>query len=160
MEKFSLFPWKPKYFTLVKGAGEGITSLNAFDAALLSSGIGNTNLVKISSILPPGVVYIESEKIRISEGSFIPVAYGHIESHTPEEIIAAAVAVGIPQDGGYGVIMEYSARGDAGHAESIVRLMVEEAFKMRGLTLSRIYSVAVEHQVERIGSVFAGVVLL
>ena len=37
------------------GAAEGGSLLNAFDNALLVAGIGNVNLVKVSSIVPPGV---------------------------------------------------------------------------------------------------------
>ena len=35
------------------GHAEGGTTLNAFDNALLAAGIGNINLIKVSSILPP-----------------------------------------------------------------------------------------------------------
>ena len=34
------------------GRAEGGTTLNAFDNALLAAGIGNINLIKVSSILP------------------------------------------------------------------------------------------------------------
>ena len=44
----------PTKFFLVSGSSEGFTLLNAFDGALLASGVGDTNLVKMSSILPPG----------------------------------------------------------------------------------------------------------
>ena len=40
------------------GRAEGGTPLNAFDNALLAAGIGNINLIKVSSILPPGVELI------------------------------------------------------------------------------------------------------
>ena len=40
-------------YTLVSGIGTGSTVLNAFDAALLSAGVGNFNLLRVSSILPP-----------------------------------------------------------------------------------------------------------
>lgn len=43
----------PHKFTLVAGIGEGSSTLNAFDVALLDSGLGNLNLLKVSSILPP-----------------------------------------------------------------------------------------------------------
>src|SRR5262249_3760585 len=36
-------------------AAEGGTPLNAFDNALLAGGIGNVNLVKMSSIMPPAI---------------------------------------------------------------------------------------------------------
>jgi len=44
----------PTSHTFVTGSSEGYTPLNAFDGALLAAGIGNTNLVKMSSIVPPG----------------------------------------------------------------------------------------------------------
>ncbi|NMB16013.1 MAG: pyruvoyl-dependent arginine decarboxylase, partial [Firmicutes bacterium] len=44
----------PEKFTLVAGGSEGPTGLNAFDNALLAAGLGNLNLVRVSSILPPG----------------------------------------------------------------------------------------------------------
>lgn len=40
---------------LVAGKAEGSTPLNAFDNALLDAGIGDVNLIKVSSIVPPGV---------------------------------------------------------------------------------------------------------
>lgn len=46
----------PKKFTLVAGSAEGPSRLNAFDNALLAAGIGNVNLLRVSSILPPGAV--------------------------------------------------------------------------------------------------------
>jgi len=46
---------RPKKFSLVAGVSEGKTRLTAFDKALLAAGIGNINLIKLSSILPPNV---------------------------------------------------------------------------------------------------------
>lgn len=70
------------------------TELNAFDAALLDAGVGDTNLIKMSSILPPGAV--EIERLTLKKGSFIPLAYGDRTSDIYGEKISAAVAVGIP----------------------------------------------------------------
>jgi arginine decarboxylase len=36
------------------GTGEGSTSLAAFDAALLAAGVENYNLIRLSSVIPPG----------------------------------------------------------------------------------------------------------
>ena len=46
------------------GNAEGGTSLNAFDNALLAAGIGNINLVRISSILPPDVLLVPLPRIK------------------------------------------------------------------------------------------------
>ena len=51
-------------------AAEGGTVLNAFDNALLAGGIGNINLVKMSSIMPPAVRVISMP--RIKPGALIP----------------------------------------------------------------------------------------
>ncbi|RTZ61607.1 MAG: pyruvoyl-dependent arginine decarboxylase, partial [Gammaproteobacteria bacterium] len=39
----------PTSYSFASGASEGFTPLNAFDGALLDAGVGNTNLVKMSS---------------------------------------------------------------------------------------------------------------
>jgi arginine decarboxylase len=150
-------PALPTTFTLVAGAAEGPSRLNAFDNALLAAGIGDLNLVKISSVLPAGAR--ELETVRARPGSLVPTAYGAMESQVAGERIAAAVAVGIAADGGSGVIFEYSGRTGGAEAERAVRAMVEEAFRRRGRPLADIRSRAVEHVVERIGCVLAAVAL-
>lgn len=146
----------PTEFTLVAGAGEGHTSLNAFDRALLAAGAGNVNLLRVSSILPPGARF--AEHIKLPPGALVPVAYGSLKSTTPGERIAAAVAVGIPESG-FGVIMEYSGRTSREEAEKIIHGMVEEAFAMRGLPLATYRVKSVEHEVVKAGAVFAGIIL-
>ncbi len=121
----------PQKFMLTAGTGEGKTRLTAFDAALLDAGIGNLNLIKVSSILPPKTHFYE--KIQIPPGSLVPVTYGSITSKNPGEIIAVAVAVGIPNIDTYGVIMEHSGKFTQEEIEKRIRSMVIEAFKMRSL---------------------------
>jgi arginine decarboxylase len=152
-----LFP-KPTRFFLCAGAAEGYTQLNAFDCALLEAGVGNTNLIRMSSILPPHTV--RTDPIPLEPGSFVPIAYAYIGSPTPQEMIAAGVAIAIPVDRSLpGVIMEYSARGQAEDVERIVRSMAEEALKYRGYEIAEILSTSVQHRVESSGAAFAGVVL-
>ncbi len=147
----------PRKFTLLAGTAEGPTRLNAFDNALLAAGIGNLNLVRVSSILPPGA--IEVPRLAIPEGALTPTAYGTITSEEPGVAIAAAVAVGIGADGRYGIIMEYSGHGTSEDAESMVRTMVAEAFATRQRELDRVLARAVGHTVSRIGCAFAAVAL-
>ena len=97
-----MFP-VPSKFNLVVGRGEGRTPLNAFDAALIDAGIGNLNLVRVSSILPPDAQY--TPDLWIPPGTPTFTAYGYLTSTTPGQMIAAAIGVGISPDT-YGVIME------------------------------------------------------
>jgi len=149
---------RPKSFFLCHGAAEGYTPLNAFDACLLAAGVGNVNLIKISSILPPGVRRVES--VSLEPGSFIPVAYASIHSVTPMEVVSAAVAVAIPaRDDLPGVIMEYSARGQAQDVEPIAVAMADSAMRTRNAAIKEIISLSAEHRVTTVGAAFAGCVL-
>ncbi|HYH03623.1 MAG TPA: arginine decarboxylase, pyruvoyl-dependent [Bacillota bacterium] len=146
----------PKKFTLVAGAAEGTSELNAFDHALLNSGIGNLNLLKVSSILPPETEFAET--LEIPPGSLTPTAYGSTISEHPGELIAAAVGVGISRDT-FGIIMEYSGSCSQVEAEAEVTRRVEAAFATRNLPLSKLIVKATEHRVEQIGCAFAAVAL-
>jgi arginine decarboxylase len=147
----------PKKYTLVAGFGEGKTTLNAFDAALLASGLGNLNLLKVSSILPPGAIY--REKLEIPFGTLVPTAYGSICSTKPGTIISAAVAVGIPSEDTFGVIMETSDCCPKSELEERITSMVIEAFEIRKLEFQQIKVYAIEYRVISCGAAFAGLAL-
>lgn len=148
----------PNIFSLVHGAGEGRMLLNAFDQALLDAGIGDTNLVRMSSIVPPNAV--QRQKIVLPAGALVPVAYAHIDSDLPGEIISAAIAVALPEDSSLpGVIMEFEAKAPLAVVEAKVKQMAEDAFDYRGRALKEIKTTGVEHTVEQAGAVFAGAVL-
>ena len=148
----------PTRFFISCGAGEGSTPLTAFDAALIQADIGRYNLVKVTSVVPPGAM--ESKTIEVPSGTPIPTAFANIHSVQPDEIISAAVSVAIPADkNNHGLIMEYTARGNKQTTEEIVRKMAEEGMEMRGFKIDNIKSLAVEHRVIRIGSVIAAVLL-
>ena len=149
----------PTRFFLTSGAGEASTKLNAFDAALLAARVGDTNLVRLSSILPPGAG--ETEPYELPKGALVPIAYGELTSTTPGSLISAAVAVGIPDDpDAAGLIMECSRVGEPGPCEEAARNMVREGMEMiRGCRIKEIKSVSVSHSVRKVGAVFAAVVL-
>jgi len=148
----------PTQYFLVSGASDGYTPLNAFDAALLQAGIGNTNIVKMSSIVPPHCQRISP--IALPPGSIVPAAYASITSDVPGEIISAGVAIALPEDENQnGLIMEYSAKGEQRKIEEIVRNMAVEGMKLRGWKIKDLTSIAVEYKVKKIGAALAAVVL-
>jgi len=150
----------PNIYTLVKGASEGRTRLNAFDQALLNAGVGDTNLMRMSSILPPAAEQVDVQEIILPKGGLIPLAYATIDSTTPGQLISASIAVGIPEDDREpGVIMEFEDHAPLTNVEEIVRQMVVDGFEYRNRKLKEIKSLGIEHKVERCGSVFAAAVL-
>ncbi len=149
---------QPTKWFIVAGFAEGWTELNAFDGALLSAGIGDVNIVKMSSILPPHCELIDP--IKLPGGALVPAAYAAYTSTEPGERIAAGVAVAVPVDPSLpGLIMEYEGRGTKQDIEEHVREMARQGMLSRGRELKEIRSIAVEHKVEHTGGVLAAVVL-
>jgi arginine decarboxylase len=141
------------------GHAEGGTALNAFDNALLMAGIGNINLLKVSSILPPEVPVIDLPKIKL--GALVPTAYAAMTSDVPGETIAAAVGYAVPDDPARnGVIMEFHGHGTREMAEQHIQAMLEEAFRVRGESIRDLRIYAVDHTVEKIGCALAAITLL
>lgn len=150
----------PTRFFLVSGSSDGFSLLNAFDGALLASGVGDTNLVKMSSILPPGCKEIDPPPVPMPQGALVPVAYASLTSDVPGEVISAAVAIGIPKDGNRaGLIMEYSAKAEEELVVQQVKKMVEKGMEVRERAIKEIMAISATYRVSTIGAVFAGVVL-
>ncbi|MEW6173098.1 MAG: arginine decarboxylase, pyruvoyl-dependent [Bacillota bacterium] len=150
-----MLPTPKKYF-VTAAAAEGITRLNAFDNALLAARIGNVNIIRVSSILPPDTEY--DPGLILPPGSLVPTAYGSMVSEVPGELIAAAVGVGISRES-FGVIMEFSGKCDEETARARVEEMIREAFARRGMEVKEIKMAAVQHTVEKTGCVLAAVPL-
>lgn len=146
-----MLPTPKKYF-LTSGIAEGETKLTAFDNALLDAGIGNINLLKVSSILPPQIEF--SPGLQLPFGALVPTAYGFIVCEEPGTVISAAVAVGISKDS-FGVIMELADKCSKAEAEERITKMVKEAFERRKMELIDLKISAKEHRVKKIGCAMA-----
>jgi len=138
------------------GCAEGTTELNAFDNALLAAGIGDLNLIKVSSIVPRGARFLEAPPV-IVPGSLAPTVYSVVHSDTADETICAAIGIGIGKDS-HGMIFEHHATSRES-TERVVAGMVEEGFARRGLPLERLEVHVAEHRVVRVGCAVAAVVL-
>jgi arginine decarboxylase len=146
----------PDLLWVTGGASEGSTPLNAFDNALLAAGIGDLNLIKVSSIVPAGAKLADAP-LAIEPGSLVPAVYSVVHSDTAGETICAAVGIGIGKDS-HGMIFEHHASAPE-VAERVVSGMVEEGFSRRGLPLERLIVRVADHRVERVGCAVAAVVL-
>lgn len=147
-------------FTFVKGIGNDSKSeLLSFDTALCSAGIGNYNIVRVSSILPPKAV--EKKSIEVLKGSVLYVAYATATIYGAGRI-ASAISVGIPKTPSeIGVIMEYSTSDDKESVIECSREMVRKSMEYRGIALKDILSIGVEgvQEEQQYLSTFAGIVL-
>lgn len=130
--------FKTTRVVLTAGAATGGTTLNAFDNALRKAGIADFNLIKVTSIVPPGVPVCH---LRTSEGSsvageglMLPAVYETLSSDKAGVEISAGVAVGMPPSNirGAGLIFAYSCEGSKEQVEQVLRAMVEEGVGVKG----------------------------
>ncbi|KZX13604.1 pyruvoyl-dependent arginine decarboxylase [Methanobrevibacter oralis] len=78
---------------IVCGKDEGPTKLNAFDNALSDAGIGDVNLIKVSSMLSGNT---EIKKLpKLKAGAMVNCVLSEVTSNTPGDQITAVVAVAI-----------------------------------------------------------------
>jgi arginine decarboxylase len=147
----------PNLIWLTQGTAEGDTRLNAFDNALIAAGIGQFNLVKVTSVAPE-YASVASEPIAIEAGAVVPAVLASTQSSQPGEVITACIGIGFGK-GSHGMIMEHAGPGHPEEMEPIVRRMIDESFARRGLSLERVVVRSATHRVERMGAAVSAVVL-
>ena len=87
---------------IVKGIGEGSTSLSAFDEALSNAGVGNFNLLELSSVIPKNVLIEIKDKFDLSHdiGQIQPIVISHTESNEKGKEISAGLGWALAEEGG------------------------------------------------------------
>ena len=150
------WPSPPDSLWVTAASAEGETELNAFDNALLQAGIGNLNLIKVSSVIPRRACIVPAP-LEIAPGTLVPAVYSVNSSAVPGETISSAVGLGFSRDN-HGMIFEHGS-GSADAAERVVREMVAEAFARRGMDLAEVVVRTAEHRVQRVGCTVAAVIL-
>ena len=78
---------------IVNGKSEGPTKLNAFDNALSDAGIGDVNLIKVSSMLGKNTEINDLPKLKA--GAMVNCVLSEITSNKPGDKITAVIAVAI-----------------------------------------------------------------
>ena len=89
---------------IIDGIGTGATAMSAFDAALWSAGIGDLNLIVLSSVIPPDVLISVEIPIlsRATVGSKLYCVLSRISIPPGQNIAAAGLAwCNDPKTGGF-----------------------------------------------------------
>jgi|UniRef100_A0A7C3UYV1 arginine decarboxylase len=105
----------PKRVFFTKGVGKHRDRLSSFEAALRDCGIAQFNIVRVSSILPPGCKIISRAKglEYLVPGEVIFCVMSTNSSNEPHRLIAASVGCAIPKDKNqYGYLSEYHSFGE------------------------------------------------
>lgn len=140
---------------IVSGNDEGPTKLNAFDNALSDAGIGDVNLIKVSSMLAGNAEIVELPKL--NPGSMVNCVLSTVTSDTFGQEITAVVAVAIGEE--LGCVVE--ASGKDKNPEEIIgeaKEMVEYMMDRRGVKIKELIVESSSATVREIASVVASVV--
>ena len=143
--------------SITSGKSEGPTRLNAFDNALLDAGIGDVNLIPVSSILPAGTEIVELPHIK--EGKMVNCVLASAHSDQKGDLISAAIAVALSDD--FGCVVEHSGLNqDPGKIKEEAESMVRYMMQVRGLDIREIIIAHESHKVKKEAFAVAAVVYL
>ncbi len=104
--------------TIELGAATGTapTSLAAFDAALRVLGVGDANLIRLSSVIPPDSAVVRTDRVRkpIGWGDRLYCVYAEQHATKPGQTAAAGIGWVLVDDGsGAGLFVEHEAETEA-----------------------------------------------
>lgn len=131
-----------KFFITSCSAVSPISGLNAFDRALLGAGIGEQNLVSVSSVIPVGAVQIEPVEMPMGAVTFCVLAQMR---GTEGETISAGIAYAFRKDGKGGYVAEGHLHGSKESLKTDLQWKMEEMARLRGIELGSI-GFAIEEQ--------------
>jgi arginine decarboxylase len=107
----------PLLIRVSAGSGAGPTPLAAFHAALSTAGVGQFNLVRLTSVIPPNAVVREvfgSDQISGAEGDLAFCVYAAAYASTPGDQAWAGIAWAVHEDrSGVGLFVEQSAPSES-----------------------------------------------
>ena len=99
----------PKRVFFTKGVGRHKEKLTSFEMALRDAGIAEYNLVRVSSILPPGCKIIKPERglEALLPGQIVHCVMSENKTNEPGRLISAAIGYAVPANDRYGYISEH-----------------------------------------------------
>jgi arginine decarboxylase len=131
----SLLPLPTRFFvTSGKGINK-VSELNAFDLALLQAGIGEQNLVSVSSVLPNGIRQVDRE--RLPRGAITHAVLAR-QGGGEGEVVSAGISYGFRSDGEGGYVAEGHLNGTQKALKEFLKWRMEEIAHFRGVELKRI----------------------
>lgn len=143
--------------SITSGKSEGPTRLNAFDNALIDAGIGDVNLIKVSSIIPANAQIVRLPPLET--GSTVNCVLSHRISNNRGDLISAVIAVALSDN--MGCVAE---NGGINKDPKIIRedaiFMVEYMMRKRGEKIKNLIVEEINHKVKECGAVVAALVYL
>lgn len=143
--------------SITSGRAEGPTKLNAFDNALLDAGIGNVNLIKVSSIIPAGAEVVELPRLPV--GKMVNTVLSHVSSDQEGDQLCAVIAVAISDE--LGCVVEHCGiNQDPERVKKEALSMVRSMMQVREMEIKDLIIKCQKHRVIKQGTAIAAVIYL
>jgi arginine decarboxylase len=122
----------PRSLFFTSGVGVHREKLQSFEAALRKAGIAPLNLVRVSSICPPGAKTVpKDEGLKcLVPGAITFVVMAQAETNEPNRLVSAAIGLATPADpNAYGYLSEHhgfgqTAKKTGDYAEDLAATML------------------------------------
>ena len=122
----------PKQVFFTKGVGIHWEKLASFELALRDAGIEKFNLVRVSSIYPPGCKILPRQRglAKLRPGQIVYCVMADAATNEPNRLVAASIGLAVPADGTqYGYLSEHHSFGQTGqkagdYAEDLAATML------------------------------------
>ncbi|MCS7081791.1 MAG: arginine decarboxylase, pyruvoyl-dependent [Bacteroidetes bacterium] len=105
----------PRKVFFTKGVGVHKERLSSFEMALRKAGIAQFNLVRVSSIFPPGCKIVSPQEglKELKPGQIVHVVMSEAATNEPNRLIAAAIGLALPADKThFGYLSEHHSYGE------------------------------------------------
>jgi arginine decarboxylase len=148
-----------KFFVTSGKAISKVSDLNAFDQALIVAGIGEQNLVSVSSVLPVGIKKVQ--KRELPRGMITHCVLAQMRGGEGETI-SAGVAYGFREDDQGGYVAEGHIHGTQKNLKQILEWKMDEMSKLRRIRFKKIFYVIEELDIplDHYGACLAAVVFI
>lgn len=124
-----------KFFITSSSAVSRVSDLNAFDRALIDAGIGEQNLVSVSSVIPVGAKL--TEYVDMPMGAVTHCVLAQMRG-SEGETISAGIAYAFRKDGKGGYIAEGHLHGSKESLKEELRWKMEEMARIRDVEFETI----------------------
>lgn len=122
----------PRQIFLTKGVGRHKEKLQSFETALRKADIARYNLVRVSSIFPPGCKIITRRKglSFLQPGEIVFGIFSENSTDEPNRLLAASIGIAVPTGKDkYGYLSEHHSFGQTGgmvgdYAEDLAATML------------------------------------
>ena len=124
-----------KFFIVSSSAVSKVSDLNAFDRALIDAGIGEQNLLSVSSVIPKDAELIPPKTLPMGAVTHCVLAQMR---GSEGETISAGIAYALRKDGNGGYVAEGHIYGSKDSLKEILSLKMKEMGKMRNVEFGEV----------------------